>query len=83
MAVPLRNTAQTSTRQLTMLFMSLRATLHSLLVLSMRSSTISIRPLAKVSRFKKPGYCKRYAISWAACFSGLMVMDRPNTSFMV
>ena len=52
MAVPFRRTAQTSTRQPETLFISLSATLHSLLAASTRSSTISVRPLAKVSRFR-------------------------------
>ena len=78
MAVPSRRTAQTSTRHLTMLARSMRETSRSLLSSSTRSSTISVRPLAKMSRRRKPGNCSRRWIYLAACFSGLIAMDRPK-----
>ena len=77
---PLRKTAHTSTRDLTTLFIALKATLCSLLPASMRNSTISARPFAKVSLRRKPGYFSRRSISTAACFSGLKVKERANTS---
>ena len=79
-AVPPRSTAQTRTLHLTMDRRSASFTLHSLLLASTRSSTISVRPLAKVSRRRKPGYFSSRSISVAAWFSGLMSMDRPKRS---
>ena len=80
MAWPPRSTAQTSTLQRMIFGMSTRRTLRSLLLASTRSSTISVRPLAKVSLRRKPGYFSSRSISVAAWFSGLMSMDRPKVS---
>ena len=55
------------------------ATFSSGLRSKTRSSTISTRPFANVSRFKKPGNCRRRKISFAASRSGLMMSERPNS----
>ena len=77
---PPRVTAHTSTLQFTASTRLFSATLHSLLPGSTRSSTISMRPLAKGSRFKKPGYLSRRSISMAACFSGFTDMESASRS---
>ena len=46
------------------------------------SSTISTRPLAKESRFKKEGNWSSRKISLAAVRSGLIIMLRPSSSFI-
>ena len=77
------STAQTSTLHLTMLLRFCSRMLHSLLCSSTISSTISTRPLAKVSRFRNPGYLSMRSISMAACCSGFTVSDSANRSRMV
>ena len=78
-ASPARTTAHTSTRHLVTLLKLESATSFKGLSLPILSSTSSVRPLAKVSRRKKPGYFKSRSISKAACRSGLTVKDRGNT----
>ena len=74
-ASPFLITAQTSTLHFVCVGSALKGMLQSLLSLLTRSSTISTRPLAKVSCFKNPGYLRSFSMALDACFSGFTVMD--------